>query len=391
MKKTASIVFKDSTELSLATKPKYQLIRDHLFAEITSGRLAPGDALPPEAKLAESLGLSRTTVRSALGELEEQGAIQRIQGRGTFVSSKQQNATRSQIAAFALIAPRLREGLYPSLIHGFEEASADREHQIIVSNSNNDSARQGDLILQMIDRQVAAVALVPVTVAKTPEYQVRQLQEHRIPVVFCHRSVKGVAAPCLTWNGRDVGSLAGKSLLQLGHRRVALITSHLQPKTQDALNGLYDSFVNADVEASGVEAVEYASPILMSSEETAKAIHKTLSEILGRPNPPTAILCMNLVDAEQVYLHAADFGLKIPNDLSLIYFGGAWRDHGIAQRLSCIAVAEHEIGKRTAELLDEMRTGKRAIDNNEQIIFPVSMLPGETMGAAPDGRKGSGN
>ena len=382
MKKMADTTLTDSAAISAVSKPKYQRIRDHLFSEISSGRLAPGDALPPEAKLAELLGLSRNTIRTALGELEDQGAIHRVQGRGTFVSTKPQVTVRPQLAVFALIAPRLREGFYPSLIHGFEEASAGREHQVIVSNSSNESARQGDLILQMIDRQIGGVALVPVTVAKTPEYQARQLQEHRIPLVFCHRAVKGVEAPCLTWSGRTAGMMAGQSLLELGHRRIGLVISHRQTKIDDAIEGLRDAFLEAGIDSSGIELVEYGSPVILPAAEAAKAIHKSLADVLSRPNPPTAIFCMNLIDAEQVYLHAGDFGLKIPGDLSLIYFGGTWREHGIAQRISCIAVDEHEIGKRAAELLDEMRTGKRAIDSDEQIVFPVSMLPGETIGPA---------
>ena len=367
---------------AVSSRPKYQMVRDRFHADIRAGLFAPGQVMPTEHHFAQSLGVSRSTVRQALAELEQDGIIIRKPGRGTFVATEQQIKSRSQLNVFALIAPRLREGLYPSLIHGFEEASANSDHQVLISNSGNDAARQGDLILQLIDRQIGGVALVPVTVGKTPEYQIRQLQEHRIPVVFCHRPVNGVEAPCLTWEGRDVGKLAAKSLLEKGHRRIALLVSHRQPKINDAIEGLRESFIEAGIDAAGVNVVEYGSPVFLPPDETARAIHTTLAELLGGPNPPTAILCSNLVDAEQVYLHAADFGLKIPGDLSLIYFGGAWRPHGIAQRLNCIAVAEHEIGIRAAEILEEIRSGNRPIDSNEQIMFPVSLLPGETVGQA---------
>jgi DNA-binding LacI/PurR family transcriptional regulator len=75
----------------------------------------------------------------------------------------------------------------------------------------------------------------------------------------------------------------------------------------------------------------------------------------------------------------------IPRDLSLIYFGGTWREHGLAERISCVAVDEHGIGARAAELLHEMRSGKRAIDNDERIVFPVTVWPGETVAEAPGG------
>ena len=196
-----------------ARRPKYQRIREHLFAEINSGRYAPGQSLPTEAKLAEMLGISRNTIRQALGELEGDGIVKRVQGRGTFVTNPQERKALHQMDAFALISPQLREGFYPSLVAGFEQASAGIQCQALVGSSANDLSKQGDLILQMIDKRVAGVALVPVAVAATPLHHIRQLHEHHIPVVFCHRAVEGVNAPCVGWDGEKVGQTAGKCFM----------------------------------------------------------------------------------------------------------------------------------------------------------------------------------
>lgn len=53
---------------------------------ISDGNYAPGDRLPPERELIESLGMSRTTLRKALDTLEREGVIWRHVGKGTFVS-----------------------------------------------------------------------------------------------------------------------------------------------------------------------------------------------------------------------------------------------------------------------------------------------------------------
>ena len=61
----------------------YRLIAD----EIASGSLRPGDRLPSERELTERLGVSRATVRRALGELAMDGLVTASAGRGSFVSS----------------------------------------------------------------------------------------------------------------------------------------------------------------------------------------------------------------------------------------------------------------------------------------------------------------
>jgi len=56
---------------------------------LVTTQFAPGDRLPTEKALADSLDVSRTTVREALGMLAAEGAVTRAWGVGTFVSEPQ--------------------------------------------------------------------------------------------------------------------------------------------------------------------------------------------------------------------------------------------------------------------------------------------------------------
>ncbi|EXG80170.1 GntR family transcriptional regulator [Cryptosporangium arvum] len=62
--------------------------RRRMLELITSGSLEPGQRLGSERELASDLGVSRTTLRQALGALEQSGVVRRVPGRGggTFVS-----------------------------------------------------------------------------------------------------------------------------------------------------------------------------------------------------------------------------------------------------------------------------------------------------------------
>jgi GntR family transcriptional regulator len=66
--------------------PLYHQLKQLLTDRIANGDWQPGDMLPTEEQLQEQYGLSRTTVRQALRELEYEEKISRYPGRGTFVT-----------------------------------------------------------------------------------------------------------------------------------------------------------------------------------------------------------------------------------------------------------------------------------------------------------------
>jgi DNA-binding GntR family transcriptional regulator len=65
--------------------PQYRRIAGDLRAQIESGELQPGDALPSESALMARYSVARNTARQALTELEGAGLVDSIQGKGRFV------------------------------------------------------------------------------------------------------------------------------------------------------------------------------------------------------------------------------------------------------------------------------------------------------------------
>ena len=71
---------------SLSDKPIYQQIFDQLSAQIIKGNLKPGQLLPPIRTVAKELRISVITIKKAWEELERQGFIDTMIGRGCFVA-----------------------------------------------------------------------------------------------------------------------------------------------------------------------------------------------------------------------------------------------------------------------------------------------------------------
>ena len=67
-------------------KPRYQELKDYIIEKISSGELRPADRVPSENELVETKRVSRMTANRALRELNDEGYVERVAGRGTFVS-----------------------------------------------------------------------------------------------------------------------------------------------------------------------------------------------------------------------------------------------------------------------------------------------------------------
>jgi GntR family transcriptional regulator len=116
--------------------PLYYQLKQLLAERISSGEWRSGDMLPTEEQLQEQYGLSRTTVRQALKELEVEGLISRHRGRGTFVSRPK--FSHSPDPRFNLTAYLIEQGMRPGwrvLSAGWVQATSEVAERLAVDKS----------------------------------------------------------------------------------------------------------------------------------------------------------------------------------------------------------------------------------------------------------------
>ncbi|QCI66695.1 PLP-dependent aminotransferase family protein [Phreatobacter stygius] len=99
-------------DLSAGGGPKYLAIASALAADIRSGRLKPGDALPPQRELARLIGVDLTTVTRAFNEARRDGLIGANGRRGSFVLGP--GSARRTIPPVAPVAVDWRMNLPPT-------------------------------------------------------------------------------------------------------------------------------------------------------------------------------------------------------------------------------------------------------------------------------------
>jgi len=90
---------------SVSGGPIYEQIKTQIHSAVLSGELKAGEALPSLRKLAKELRISVLTVTRAYNELADEGVVQNIQGKGTFVMDKGNELMQRQLET------RIRESL----------------------------------------------------------------------------------------------------------------------------------------------------------------------------------------------------------------------------------------------------------------------------------------
>ena len=84
-----------------STIPLYEQIQTQIKSQILSGRLTPGEGLPSIRNLAKELKVSIITSKRAYEELEKEGFVETVTGKGTFVA-KQNTERLKEITLYNL-------------------------------------------------------------------------------------------------------------------------------------------------------------------------------------------------------------------------------------------------------------------------------------------------
>src|SRR5699024_6985655 len=105
-------------------KTKYSIVKDSIKSKILDGTYQPNQKISSESELMKEFGVSRHTVRLAIGDLVTTGWLYREQGSGTFCadwteSEHQMNGTHSK--NIAIITTYISDYIFPSIIRGAEK------------------------------------------------------------------------------------------------------------------------------------------------------------------------------------------------------------------------------------------------------------------------------
>ena len=307
------------------------------------------------SEIAREAGVSVPTVSKVLNghahvAAETRARVEEIIARRDYA---RRPAKRRQKAGLVdLVFPGLGSEWALEIIEGVERVAQDAGYGTVVSSLNLDGSRIRPWLANLAERKSDGLLMA---VYQLDAKQIQRVKSLGIPVVLI--DPVGQPGPDLmtvgaaNWEG---GYSATEHLLQLGHKRIAMIGGREDLQCSSARE---DGYISA-LRRAGIAA----DPALMvPGDFSIEAGEAATRKLLDLPERPTAIFTGNDGQAMGAYRAARSAGLRIPEDLSIIGFddipAAEWIEPGLTTiRQPVVQMAE------TA-----MRALLRHLDGDEEL------------------------
>lgn len=332
-----------------SSAPKYAQLRDQLAEAIGSGRLSPGDKLPPEGILSEQLGISRNTVRQAIAELIQLGLVVRRHGSGTFVcggGASRRPARTGQSRTVGVLVRDIRSvsDVYPEIIRGIEDVCAEHDCHVLLGNTDDQVEKMSRYIARFLSAGVRGAIISPLARHPASLKMYQQLIDAGIATILINRTIAGLDLPAVVCDDVLGGYLATKHLLGRGHRRIAAVFPAPYATVRARERGYRKAMAEAGIQVEN----GYVQFACVDDASSAQSLADALLE-LGEP--PTAVFAFTDELAAQVYEALAERGIRVPEDVGIVGYNDCRLAVSLPVPLTSVAYPKYEIGSRAAELL----------------------------------------
>jgi len=235
------------------------------------------------------------------------------------------------------------------ILRGVEEVAREQELAVVVTEMQGRLTPGRAWTEQVLTRRPTGV--IAVFSELTADQQV-QLSTRAIPLVVLDPTGEPLhqtpSVGATNWSG---GLAATRHLLELGHRRIAMVSG---PTEWLCCRARLDGF-RAAMDTAGVPV----DPALVRmSILYGEGGLRDGASLLALPDPPTAIVCANDLQALGVYEAAREAGIRVPTDLSVVGFDDLPLVRWAGPPLTTVRQPLAEMGATAARMIRTLAAGE---------------------------------
>lgn len=263
----------------------------------------------------------------------------------------------------ALVLTDITNPFWTTVARGVEDVASAQGFNVILCNTDESEAKQARYLSMLMRRRVDGVLLVPATSSGDV---VRVLQAQHIKVVVLDRRLTGVAVDVVRGASTQGAAKLTGHLLQLGHRRIALLDGPENLSVSKERAAGYQSALEQAGVAGDPAMVLFGCFTVDSGDEMAQAL-------LALSPRPTAFVAANNFIAMGALRALRRAGLCVPGDLSMVVFDDLPDNFSGEPFLTVAAQPASELGKTAATLLLKRIAGPATYEPQE-IVLPTQLI-----------------
>jgi LacI family transcriptional regulator len=323
-------------------------------------------------------GVSQATVSRVLNDggpvapATRRRVLEAVQQLGYTPNAIARGLVTNRTQLVGVIVSDVTNPFYPEFLEASGHLLAERGFRMVFHNA---AKHEGDdeLTRLLLEQRVDGILFLS---AELESAAVRRLVERRFPIVLANRYVDGVVCDTVVTDNRRGGSAVARHLLELGHKRIAVIAGHDRASTsRDRLDAFRDELASA--------AVELREELVAEGEFRYDLAYEATRRLLTLPvgRRPTAIFCVNDLMAFGALNAARATRMRVPEQLSVVGFDAVPMSGWEAFRLTTVRQPLTDMAVAAADLLVErIRDVRRA---PRTTTFPSTLIVRETTAPAP--------
>jgi len=260
-----------------------------------------------------------------------------------------------------LVVPDLMHSFFAEIAKGISSTIRPFGYDVVICNSEEDSAVEASEIERLLARQVDGLILASAQQPSATELFER-IEARGVPYLLVDRRFPGRGASYVGADDESIGRLATEHLIARGCRRVAHIAG---PQTTTGV-GRFEGYRQA-LTAAGMEAPH---PFVVYASDDATGYEAAL-RLLQLTPPPDGIFGYNDPVAAGAMKAILEQGIRIPQDIKVIGAGNVHYSDLLRVPLSTVDQASTAIGRQAAEILMKAITSKRKKQAQTVLIEPT--------------------
>lgn len=325
--------------------------------------------------VAKDAGVSPATVSRAISQpvLLSRETLAKVQDSAKRLGYQPDAAARAlasgRSSTIGAVMPTLDNAIFSRALQSMQTVLAAEGYQLLVASHNYSAAAEAEAIGMLLASGIDGLMLVG---AERSPQAAAALTDANIPVVLTWRAPPGHAA--VTVDNERAGALAAQHLVDLGHRRIGVVTGlHTFNDRQRArLAGV----------RSHLERVGLALPDWLTTQQptTLAGGRAGCATLLALAEPPTAIIGGIDLIAIGCLIEAQSRGLVVPADISVVGIDDLDMSAHVSPPLTTVHVPTARIGADAATTLLSMIRNKNAVVATE---LPIDLVKRRSSAEAP--------